>query len=143
MLKQEFIDRMIGKPWVNRACSFDGADCWGLIALYYQHVLGVNIHHTDDYECGSEFLTCYDGEIVFWRREAYPPEGGMFVAYDGLNPRHVGLIVDGMALHSRGESGHVRLDKLRTIQKVFTKVEFFRYASYRDSENCGDAKRAA
>lgn len=143
MLKQEFIDLMIGKPWRNRACNFEAADCWGLIVLYYWHVLSVNIHHTDDYESDREFLTCYHGEIIFWRLDSAPSEACMFVAYDGIKPRHVGLIVDGMAFHSRGESGHIRLDKLRTLQKIFTKVEFYRYASYRDSEGCGDSQRAA
>ena len=143
MLKQEFIDRMDGKPWRNRTCNFDGADCWGLIVLYYRHVFGVNIHHTDDYESGREFLTCYHGEIVFWRLAATPSDGCMFVAYEDQHPKHVGLVLDGQAFHSRGESGFVRLDKLRTLNKVFSKVEYYTYASYRDSESAGDAKRAA
>ncbi len=54
----------------------------------------------------------------------------MFVAYVGSRPVHVGLIVDRQALHSRGESGAVRLDKLRTLQKIFTKVEFYSYAGH-------------
>lgn len=143
MLNQEFIDVMDGKPWKNRTCSFDACDCWGLIALYYRHVLGVNIHHTDDYECDREFLTCYQGEIVFWRQSAAPSDGCMFVAYEGQHPKHVGLILGGQAFHSRGESGHVRLDKFRTLQKVYSKVEFYTYASYRDPESAGDAKRTA
>ncbi|WP_447868629.1 NlpC/P60 family protein [Rahnella aceris] len=143
MLNQEFIDVMDGKPWKNRTCSFDACDCWGLIALYYRYVLGVNIHHTDDYECDREFLTCYQGEIVFWRQSAAPSDACMFVAYEGQQPKHVGLILGGQAFHSRGESGHVRLDKIRTLQKVYSKVEFYTYASYRDPESAGDAKRAA
>ncbi|MFS7382866.1 NlpC/P60 family protein [Rahnella inusitata] len=143
MLNQEFIDVMDGKPWKNRSCGFDACDCWGLIALYYRHVLGVNIHHADDYECGREFLTCYQGEIVFWRQSAAPSDACMFVAYEGQHPKHVGLILGGQAFHSRGESGHVRLDKIRTLQKVYSKVEFYTYASYRDPESAGDAKRTA
>jgi hypothetical protein len=52
-------------------------------------------------------------------------DDGIFVAWVGSQPVHVGLIVDGRALHSRGENGHVRFDAIRTIQKLFTRVEFY------------------
>lgn len=42
-------------------------------------------------------------------------------------PAHVGLVLNRMALHSRGENGSVRMDSLLVIQRAFTKVEFFSY----------------
>lgn len=133
MSKDEFLSRMIGIPWQNRACSFGAADCWGLVVLYYRHVLGIEIHQTADYESGKEFLTCYDSDVVFWSRTDSFMDDGIFVAWVGSNPVHVGLIIDGRALHSRGENGHVRSDAIRTIQKLFTKVEFYSYAGDRNS----------
>ncbi|HDX5341547.1 TPA: C40 family peptidase [Citrobacter sedlakii] len=133
MSKDDFITRVTGIPWRNRACSFDAADCWGLVVLYYRHVLGIEIHQTPDYESGRDFLTCYDSDVVFWRRTDSFMDDGIFVAWVGSNPVHVGLIVDGRALHSRGENGHVRSDAIRTIQKLFTKVEFYSYAGDRNS----------
>lgn len=133
MYKDDFLSRVTGIPWKNRACSFEAADCWGLVVLYYRHVLGIEIHQTADYESGSDFLTCYDGDVVFWRRTESFSDDGIFVAWIGSNPVHVGLIVDGRALHSRGENGHVRPDAIRTIQKLFTKVEFYQYAGNRNS----------
>lgn len=133
MSKDDFLSRVTGIPWKNRACSFEAADCWGLVVLYYRHVLGIEIHQTTDYESGSDFLTCYDGDVVFWRRTESFSDDGIFVAWIGSNPVHVGLIIDGRALHSRGENGHVRSDAIRTIQKLFTKVEFYQYARNRNS----------
>lgn len=52
----------------NRACSFDAADCWGLVVMYYRHVLGIEVHQTADYESGRDFMTCYDADVVFWQR---------------------------------------------------------------------------
>lgn len=57
-----------------------------------------------------------------------------------LQPVHVGLIIGGRALHSRGDNGHVRFDAIRTIQKLFTRVEFYTYAGNRDSARSGDAE---
>ena len=141
MHKAEFLQAVIGKPWENRACSFDAMDCWALVVLYYRHVLGIEIHQTADYESGSDFLTCYDADVVFWRRTESFVDGDIFVAWVGSKPVHVGLIVDGKALHSRGENGHVRHDAIRTIQKLFTKVEFYRYADYRNPAHSRDAQR--
>lgn len=132
MSKDDFLSRVTGIPWKNRACSFEAADCWGLVVLYYRHVLGIEIHQTTDYESGDDFLTCYDGDVVFWLRTESFSDEGIFVAWIGSNPVHVGLIVDGRALHSRGENGHVRSDAIRTIQKLFTKVEFYSYAGNRN-----------
>lgn len=139
MSKEEFLSRVLGIPWKNRACTFEAADCWGLVTLYYRHVLGIEIHQTPDYEAGCDFLTCYDADVVFWQREDSFIDDGIFVAWVGSNPVHVGLIIDGRALHSRGDNGHVRPDAIRTIQKLFTRVEFYSYANNRNSTSAGAA----
>lgn len=143
MRKRDFIQAMTGKPWSNRACTFDAADCWGLVVLYYRHVLSIEIHQTPDYEAGSDFLTCFEGDREFWCQSALAVDNGIFVAYYCAVPLHVGLIVDGQAFHSRGETGHVRLDKLRTLEKVFTRLEFYHYAIDRSSASAGNTERTA
>ncbi|EMG7907598.1 NlpC/P60 family protein [Enterobacter ludwigii] len=140
MHRNEFISLIEGVPWSNRACSFDAADCWGLVVMYYRHVLGIEVHQTADYESGRDFMTCYDADVVFWQRSETFCDEGIFVAWVGSQPVHVGLIVDGRALHSRGEDGHVRFDAIRTIQKLFTRVEFYQYAGNRNSARPGDAE---
>lgn len=140
MHREEFISRIEGVPWSNRACSFDAADCWGLVVMYYRHVLGIEVHQTADYESGRDFMTCYDADVVFWQRSETFCNEGIFVAWVGSQPVHVGLILGGLALHSRGENGHVRFDAIRTIQKLFTRVEFYQYAGNRNSARPGDAE---
>lgn len=140
MHRDEFISRIEGVPWSNRACSFDAADCWGLVVMYYRHVLGIEVHQTADYESGRDFMTCYDADVVFWQRSETFCDEGIFVAWVGSQPVHVGLILGGLALHSRGENGHVRFDEIRTIQKLFTRVEFYQYAGNRNSARPGDAE---
>lgn len=142
MHKSDFVNAMEGKPWRDRACSFEAADCWGLVVLYYRHVLGIEIHQTPDYEAGSDFLTCFEGDVVFWQQAEKSADGRIFIAYYGDEPKHVGLVVGGQAFHSRGEAGQVRFDKLRTLEKVFTRVEFYDYAVDRSSARAGDTERA-
>ncbi|RKQ38408.1 NlpC/P60 family protein [Enterobacter sp. R1(2018)] len=140
MLKEEFLDKVIGLPWRNRACSFDAVDCWGLVILYHRNVLGIELHHSPDYESGEDFMTCFESEVVYWQPAEHFSDGDIFIAYYGAQPVHVGLIVDGRALHSRGECGSVRSDQIRTIQKLFTRVEWYSYAGNRNTESAGAAK---
>lgn len=62
MTQSDFIGLVNGKPWANRACSFEQMDCWGLVVLYYRHVLGLELHHIAGYESGADFITCYEQE---------------------------------------------------------------------------------
>jgi len=78
----------------------------------------------------SDFLTCYSDEVVFWKRCPMPAEDGIFIAYVGDRQEHVGLIVNGAALHSRGDGGGVRHDRIRAIEKLFTRVEYLTHADY-------------
>lgn len=139
MTKEQFVITMTGVPWKNRSCSFQSADCWGLVTLYYRHVLGIEIHQTPEYEAGNDFLTCFSGDVVFWQQAEKAADGSIFIAYYGGQPAHVGLVIDGQAFHSRGEAGHVRFDKLRTLERVFTKLEFYDYAVDRSSACAGVA----
>ena len=100
-------------------------DCWGLVVLYYRHVLGIELHQTPDYEAGADFspairVTSFSGAAV-----DKPVEGGIFVGYRGAQPatRWPGAEPAGAA--PRGENGSVRRDSLLVIQRAFTKVEFF------------------
>lgn len=128
MTRDEFIERMEGIEWSNRACTFSACDCWGLVVLYYRHVLNIEIHHDTGYESESDFLTCYSEEVNFWSRTDKAENDGIFIGYIGSHPVHIGIVINGMALHSRGENGHVRLDRLIVLQRMFTKLEFMKYA---------------
>ena len=128
---------MVGIPWVNRACCLDACDCWGLVVLYYRYVRGIELHQVAGYEAGRDFLTCYLDEVVFWQCSDVPLDDGIFVGYVGNRAEHVGLIVNGGALHSRGDGGGVRYDRLRAVEKMFTRMEYLTYADYRNTACSG------
>lgn len=127
MNKFEFIRKVNSLPWADRACSFDAVDCWGLVVLYFRHVSGIEIHQTPDYEAGEDFITCYEGDRIFWRAGSRE-EGHIAVFYRGERPDHVGIVIGGnRCLHSRGEGDGVRIDQLPVLERAFTKTEFLQY----------------
>lgn len=123
----DFISRVIGVPWANRACSFESRLLGLLCVLYYRHVLGIELHQTPDYEAGEDFFTCHEG-VVFWRKVDKPVDGGIFVE---LPRRATGACWSGTEPGAalRGENGSVRMDSLLVIQRAFTKVEYFSYGA--------------
>lgn len=130
MSEEEFIAAMVGKPYVNRRCSLDAVDCWGLVVLYYRLVAGINIHHSDNYDSGKDFVTCFAEEVVFWENHDDPVIGGIFVSYRGSHPAHVGIVLGrDKILHAR-EKTAVRFDRIKTLKKLSTRVEWLTYAGY-------------
>ncbi len=140
MFDNDFAMMMLGKPYRDRCCSTEAVDCWGLVVLYYRLVHGVNIHHSDEYCSGGNFRTCFESEVVYWKKHQEPVLGGIFVSYHGNNPSHVGIVLErDKILHAR-EKTAVRFDRITTLKRLSTRVEFLTYASNTYSNNAGNAE---
>ena len=130
MMQSEFITKMIGKPWVNRASSFNSCDCWGLVLLYYKCVLNIGIPVFPGFINGVNFDECYKHEFPMWE-EAKPESGMVFTAYKGEQPVHVGVCINKThVLHSRGSvnnPGKVELHSIRAIEKMYGELTFYRF----------------
>jgi len=133
MVQQEFIDRVKGLPWVNRASSFDEVDCWGLVLLYYKHVLDIELPEIAGYEqdeCGTA-QGWYSG-IHQWQQLDRPVEHGLlFTCYQGKQPIHVGVTISTTkVLHCRGsaaEPGKVEIHSIRAIEHIYGKMTFHKF----------------
>lgn len=125
MTKSDFIAKVIGKPWSDRSCSFDKADCWGLVVLYYRHVMNKELHHAEGYESGEDFITCHERILYQWVVVEKPTDGCMISFFNGSNPNHVGIYIGGgKVLHSSGENGNIRVNNLACLMKIYSKSEF-------------------
>lgn len=136
----QFESLMLGKPYVDRCCHEDAVDCWGLVVLFYRLCHGINVHHDDSYSTGGDFVTCFDSEVEFWRETKTPKVGDVVVAYRGSHPVHVALWWGrDKILHAR-EKTAVKTDRLRTLEKLSTRLRFLTYAGDSHSENARGAK---
>lgn len=133
MTPAQFADAVMSPQplrWVRWAADMQRreADCWGLVTLYFRHVLGV--------ELGPVPRT--DIEAGYWSaRELWPecgPEPGaaVFMAWQAGHPRHCGvLLAGGMLLHCEGDSergGAARMTRLLAMQRIYSDLRFHRYA---------------
>lgn len=132
MNQKEFIKKVLGIPWVNRSSNFEAADCFGLIMLYYKHVLDIDLPVVDGFAENSEFLDCYNKGKTLWQEVKSPIENGIvFTCYRGDVPMHVGLCIgNGYALHSRGTEkshGKVEVHSLRAIERLYGKMSYHKF----------------
>lgn len=133
----DFEKLMIGKPYIDRCCHTDAVDCWGLVVLFYRLCMGFNVHHNNDYDNGSGFATCFDGEVIFWHETNEPKPGDIVVAFRGKTPVHIALLWGrDKILHAR-EKTAVRFDRLRTLERLSTEIRFYKYASNPYSKTAG------
>lgn len=130
MTDLEFIESTVGKPWVNRSTGPDSFDCFGLVIAYYKDVKGITLPEIKGYSDGSTSIM--DGffeqsKSGLWNKDK---SGVLFMAFAGDIPAHCGLIINGSCLHALGDEakgGQVYYHKLRTLQKIYTRLEFWEY----------------
>jgi len=127
MTQDEFINKVIGVPWVRFAHSFESMDCYGLVMLYYQHVLNVDIGEMPirDIKEGA-----FESSPL-WKKSQAAAGGLVFTAYRGDVPHHCGIALnDEYVLHAAGNSqayGSVKIDRIAALKRLYGKIEFYAY----------------
>ena len=133
---REFANKVIGKPWKNRATGPTAYDCWGLVVASFREVDGIELPEISGY-LDSACDTDTAAKQGLHSYELSGGENGDIVCMYNVNNEfvHVGRMFFGMVLHAGGNdqrsTGQVRLDRLDFIRRAFNKVEFRRYASSR------------
>ena len=135
MYKNEFINKIIGVPWVNRASSFDACDCWGLVLLYYKHVMSIDLPPVEGYLEKIDIGECWYGESLksHWQKVSNIDEHGLvFTCYSvSGRPQHVGVYIgNGLVIHADGhikDGGSVRVNKLTAISRLYGNYTMHKY----------------
>lgn len=126
MTPVEFAGRMVGKPWKKWRASWEAADCFGLIVLYFREVLGIELGEVPHTDIAAGFT-----QARGWQECA--PEGGAtcWMAWHDGAPTHCGILLDAQrVLHSEGSDdypGSVRVSRLSAVQRIYGTVKFYRY----------------
>jgi len=132
-------NQYVGIPWECGKMTKNSADCWGLVLMVLEEQFGIIINHmrdiaivdTDDV---SDVMVS-SRYLPEWAPTESPTAGNvcmMFVKKNGVvRPEHVGIVIDDRhVLHSISCDGGVSsIHKIRTIKRIFNRLEFFSYAS--------------
>lgn len=115
-----------GIPWRKWHASWQAADCFGLIVLYFREVLGVDLGPVPQTDIASGFA-CAAGWV-----ECGPAAGATcWMAWRDGAPTHCGVLLDAQrVLHSEGSDDHpgsVRVSRLSAVARVYGDIKFYRY----------------
>lgn len=114
----EFARRMVGVPWVKWRADWQACDCYGLLVMYYRHVLGQDIGQVPH----APFATGLAG-LSQWRECPAGTPGEVYVFTKGSDPQHCGVPYGfGRVLHCWGSDNHpgnVRIDRLDALTRLY------------------------
>lgn len=145
MNKKQFIEKIIGTPYENRAHSFDSCDCFGLVYLYYSEVLGIKFGLTESYLNGDDFHGAFMAQLQRGRWDKIKRPSGeevVFMMYNRDIPLHCGVMIDSVnCLHSLGNpttnTGQAVMWTISQVERYLwrvhgldhtPRVEFYRWA---------------
>jgi cell wall-associated NlpC family hydrolase len=135
MNQREFINKIIGTPWVNRAYGFDGCDCFGLVYLYFYKVKGVMQDLTPEYLNNKNFSDAFQAQLNSgsWIKVDRPAgDEVVFMCFNGDMPMHCGVMINrNEVLHSFGSVENPRQVCIWTLKTMISNLR--RY--YKMNEN--------
>lgn len=128
MTQDEFIQKSVGAPWVKHAHSFESMDCYGLVMLYYKHVMGIDLGLMPD----MDFCDGFAIKSKLWARSSPAQSGLAFMTFHGGAPSHCGIVIDPLhVIHAGGSErgyGSVKIDKISSLERIFGKMRFYAYS---------------
>ncbi len=128
----EYIESVIGKPWVDRAAGPNAFDCWGLVVDSFDKVEGVELPTVLGYSDGIKTSKCAKHEIErsHWIEVDNPTAGLVFVCEHSGGASHVGRMIDSTwCLHSPHGGSGVQVNKLAAMKRL-NRNQTYRYFKY-------------
>ena len=107
------LKKFIGIPFEENGRAFTGADCWGLVSLFYRELFNIDL---PDYRIGCVSASLIsetverESSTETWRKVDIPEFGNVvLLSTDSRDPmlkNHIGVWVgDGRILHTTGTLG--------------------------------------
>lgn len=135
MNNTEWINAVVGKPWVDRMAGPDAFDCWGLVVDSFCRIDGVELNDVSGYSDGHpiEVIGSPVRDSYGWPEIEKPQDGAVFCIYlSNGDMVHVGRILDaGGNLHAvhavgKGGKGQVAAEPIRALLSRYAgRIKFY------------------
>jgi cell wall-associated NlpC family hydrolase len=125
----------LGIPWVKGGNTRVGVDCWGLTVMGLREMYGVKLKIYEGSKAdGRDLANIITQETAGQDfTKISRPKGGDIVTMSDEFPSHIGLCVGaGHILHTMEGRG-VDITPIRALERIFRKVEFYRYVGDNNS----------
>jgi cell wall-associated NlpC family hydrolase len=108
MTPERAIDLLTVVPYIAGRGDWAGADCWGLVELWYRHVVGIELADRGQREPGMGSVDDWANAATGWKRIQAPTDHCLVLIRVGdLEAGHVGIHYAGKVLHTAERHGCV------------------------------------
>ena len=108
MTPQEAVPRLLAVPYVLGQGDWTGADCWGLVELWYREVLSLPLSERSGRHSARQSIDAWASAPTGWVPIASPEDHCLVLMRSGrLNAGHVGIAYQNRVLHSAKSHGCV------------------------------------
>ena len=108
MTPEQCIDRMLTVPYARGRGDWSGMDCWGVVELWYRHVLGVELSDRTNIAPGHDGVQKGFDAALGWRLVAAPVDHcAVVMRAHGFEAGHIGIYYNGSVLHTDEAHGCV------------------------------------
>lgn len=108
MSPADAVSHLLAAPYVPGGRSWAGADCWGVVELWYRHVLGIELTDRSSRPPGPDSVQGWADEGQGWQPITAPEDHCLLLMRSGrLKAGHVGIVYQGRVLHSAKSHGCV------------------------------------
>jgi cell wall-associated NlpC family hydrolase len=124
MKPDKLIEHLLAVPYKAGEGNFSGADCWGVVELWYRFILGQELADRANNSAGHEGLNAGFEQATQWKTIEEPEDNCLVIMRTGrLFAGHVGVFYKGSVLHSDERHGCVCESITRPM--VRTKITCF------------------
>lgn len=111
----EMIVALQNVPYAPGKGTFSGADCWGIVELWYKHVLGLVLNDRAEHPVGHKGVQSGFRCAMNWQKIDRPEDHCLVILREGgFEAGHVGVFYNGDVLHSSKAHGCV-LEPLKRL----------------------------
>lgn len=136
MTNIDWINAVVGKPWVDRADGPDKFDCWGLVVDSYRRIDGIELPDVTGYAAGEpiEAIGAPVRDSLGWPEVPNATDGAVFCVYlSNGDMVHVGRVLNihkaGLhAIHAAGKDGkgQVAAEPMRQLTERYgSRLKFY------------------
>ena len=131
MTAEQFVERAVCVPFLDKGRDYDGFDCWGLVVCYYRDVLGIELPSYDGYDSVKNHRAvakCFREAILTeaWLNVEIPEDGHVAVIYRRGLPLHIGVAI---CRGSRIQHCEERVGTIHEPLARFRVEGYYRFAS--------------
>lgn len=127
------MENFVGIPYVVLGRGYDGADCWGLVYLFYRDVFGIEIPTYSEFLESNGNRPRVVNTLVNqvkdrdWKQVEQKRHGDVVLMRTGKNEHHVGIFVEpNFILHSEDIGSYSHMTKISDPRISKRIVGYFR-----------------